>query len=826
MEFNRLIYWGLASIVFVTCSAPTHALVPEKSVSRVDIPGYVSTMEQSPDGRWIYVIVENKDESGIYILDAHVPSRPTVAYKLKLNLPTRIRVTSDGRSLYVLTRAGVDDASKQAAGLYLFDLADPSNPKKIQFAKSTSRLLATSNDDKIIAVDVQQDGEGKAIRLYDMTNRTALKVLASIDLREACPQWEIAEAAFITLSAEPARMFLRCQKALLGVDSFKVDNVVYDLSQSSRPTRVPFNMQFPAASRDNVFHYTYNLTNWVPDVRTLFSIHQSMLDDTSDPKSAVGSLYLLPEDGHSGHSMHIQESIGRVVIGPGYSKEPRKWRIVDVTNPKAPQILEEHLLEAQEYITSAQLTKDLRYLYLTGKDGILIFSTTGSIDVPALVKAHEDVLRKYRVSKIPESDRRSFADLVVSLEKAGIAALRDGAPAGMAIATRASILNDYAYFIRLSGKPVDSLEILDKVIGIQPERAVAHLNIAEAYRDSITPHSSLGLIEDVRNKIALHYQEYQQLTKKSVPEFDTLVSSHLSKSRPTVCQYLAEHANRGHLDQITIPPGWMDINDDGKYERTVLGYGMGTMGGEVWSVYDSSGKSINLTSDESDTGQMTFGVKYAPYAGSYYILNLNNERSAAIQNAEHITPDNRVETVCSFTQEMIETISDDKKPELCKAALEGKLQYVSFDKMHGLTIERLGRWASAPGAAAVVDIDNDGVSENLLEIGYMSSAGRGCDFNYLDMLDAYRSNFDNSPKRQLLLSAEGITPGGDTGHTGVPACGNSRYRVFKYEGKYYLEGKYDSDNPSTSDVQFHNVVLIDKGTVHSICKYKFQTISK
>ena len=824
MEFKRSHGMRLALFVFVTYSFPAYALAPEKPVSRVDIPGYASAMEQSPDGRWVYVIVENKDESGIYILDARIPSRPTIAYKLKLNFPTRMRLTRDGRNLYVLTRAGTDEVSKQAAGLYLFDLADPANPRKVQFSQSSSVFLATSYDDKILAIDVRQEGKGKAVRLYDMTNRTALNVLADIPLRQECSTYGEVELQRIVLGAEPPRMFLSYRNG----PHFRVatDCVLYDLSMPSRPTPLTINLNFLAASGGNVFHYTYNIGTWVPDVRTLFSIHRSMTDDQSEPKNALSNLYLFPEGGHSGHSMFVQESISRVVIGPGYSKEPGKWKIVDVTDPKSPQILEEHILVAQEYPVSAQLTKDLRYLYLTGKDGILIFSMVGGSDVQAIVKAHEEVLREYRYTKIPESDSRKFAALVARLEKAGIAALRQGAPAGMATVTRASILNDYAYFMRLSGKPVESLDILDRVVGIQPERAVAHLNMAEAYRDSITPNSSIGAIEDVRNKIALHYRKYQQLTKRSIPEFDTLVSAHLSKNRPTVCQYLADHVNRGKLDQVTIPPGWMDINNDGKYERTALGHGMGTMGGEVWSVYDGNGNSINLTSNESDSGQMTFGVKFTAYAGSYYILNLKNERSAAIQSVEHMTSDNRVETVCSFTQEMVETIAEAKKPGLCKAALEGKLQYVSFDKTHGLTIERLGRWASAPGAAAVVDIDNDGISENLLEIGYMSSAGRGCDFTYLDMLNAYRSDFENSPKRQLLLSAEGVTPGGNTGHTGVPACGNSRYRVFKYEGKYYLEGKYGVGNLSTSDVQFHNVVLIDQGAVHSICKFKFQTINK
>lgn len=826
MELKRSHGWILVSLVAMTASLPVYGLAPEKPINKLEIPGYVSAMEQSPDGRWVYVMVENKDESGIYVLDAQSPSKPRIARKFKLKLPLRMRLSRDGQDLYVLTHPGSDEASKRAAGLYQLDLSDPSDPKIAGFSQSTSRLLAASNDDKILATDVQQDGKGNVIRLFDMANRSGLKVVTDINLREACPQLETVVAATLALSAEPAQLFVRCQKALLGVDSFQAENLLYDLSIPSRPKRISIDMKWAAAHAGQVYRYTYTIGRWNNDVRTRVNIYLNMSDDTSDPKYALSTLNLFPNNGHDGHSMFVQEPLGRLVIGPGYSKEPGKWQFIDVTNPKSPRTLEEHILVAPEYIAAAKLTKDQRYLYVTSKDGIWIFQTTAGLDIPALVKAHASVLRDYRSRNISDSDRQSFEDFVVRLERADVGALRDGSPAGMSVETRAAILNDYAYFMRLSGKPVASLEILERVISIQPDRAVAHLNTAEAYRDSIVANASPGRTEDARNKITLHYRKYQQLTKRNNPEFDKLVRSHLSKSRPTVCQYLTEYVNRGRLDQITIPPGWMDINDDGRYERTALGYGMGTMGGEIWSAYNVNGDEITLTSSESESGPMTFGVKFVPYAGSYYILNLKNERSAAIQNVEHVTPDNRVETVCTFTQEMVETISDAKKPGLCKSALEGKLQYVSFDKTHGLTIGRLGRWASAPGAAAVVDIDNDGISENLLEIGYMSSAGRGCDFSYLDMLNAYRSDFDNSPKRQLLLSAQGVTPGGETGHTGVPACGNSRYRVFRYEGKYYLEGKYGVDNPSTSDVQFHNVVLIEKGTVQPICKFNFQTINK
>ena len=93
----------------------------------------------------------------------------------------------------------------------------------------------------------------------------------------------------------------------------------------------------------------------------------------------------------------------------------------------------------------------------------------------------------------------------------------------------------------------------------------------------------------------------------------------------------------------------------------------------------------------------------------------------------------------------------------------------------------------APGylikSSGNVDIDNDGLDENVIELSYESGAGQGCTFNYFELLAEDRKSLLNNSNSKPVRELQGIADEGYRGRN----CGNIENRLFKFDNKIYYE---------------------------------------
>lgn len=106
------------------------AQAPEKPVSTIDIPADIRSIDQSPDGRWLYVIAHDMNKpSGLYVLDVRDALKPIFTYYLPLGEPVAMRLAKDGSSIDIL------DAQRKTGNprelvwtLQHVDLGNPERP--------------------------------------------------------------------------------------------------------------------------------------------------------------------------------------------------------------------------------------------------------------------------------------------------------------------------------------------------------------------------------------------------------------------------------------------------------------------------------------------------------------------------------------------------------------------------------------------------------------------------------------------------------------------------------------------------------------------------
>ena len=130
----------------------------------------------------------------------------------------------------------------------------------------------------------------------------------------------------------------------------------------------------------------------------------------------------------------------------------------------------------------------------------------------------------------------------------------------------------------------------------------------------------------------------------------------------------------------------------------------------------------------------------------------------------------------------------------------------------------LGRYGSfATGNQLDIDFDNDGVTDELVELQFSSGGRRACSFTYFEIVDKSWSGFESSDRQQLLLDMQGIeSVGGFPGN-----CGGSQRKWFRFNGINYLEDSTVYTDPRYNNSQSHVIRYIKDGSIHNTCEFRF-----
>jgi uncharacterized protein len=369
------------------------------------------------------------------------------------------------------------------------------------------------------------------------------------------------------------------------------------------------------------------------------------------------------------------------------------------------------------------------------------------------------------------------------------------------------------------------LSTLDESLATTNTQALAKANMPDVVRTQ-----QRGWVNNVRNRCSevkclgdAYAARITQLA--SVPNFVNRDSSRSRQSSEDTesCQAVAHYANRDELtslkveflasskndDQLksifgnepelygsTVYMG-VDFNNDGKRDDLLI-TATGTMRvGRAYVRFGGLGASVE-TVDESESG--IYDLSVLAIGGNYYILSSDGNLPHKLWRMGR---GGSVDQVCTFQARppVVQLTVGQRKP-VCNAVSNHRIQYVSYNFTHHFVeLPHEDRyWSMYPtDGMAKADIDNDGKSDNVTEISYNSSAGRGCMLSFLATLDASGSNLPDNDLNRLLI-----------GELRGAVCG-AKQHIFVFGKQTYLDSSFEDGN--------RYIYLIKGNKAETACQY-------
>lgn len=262
--------------------------------------------------------------------------------------------------------------------------------------------------------------------------------------------------------------------------------------------------------------------------------------------------------------------------------------------------------------------------YLATTDGFNVKATENNDITKKLLKAQQKALNEYTLKG---ENSRNFK----ILEDAGIQNYIYVQPMGMSLKTYAGLLNDYAFFLGEFDYE-KSIEILNRVIQIDPNRGVAYLNRVEILFNTLYISeiriTQKDKVDTVKNIID-DYAKYKELTGRSINKWEKFVSFNLEvyPKNMNVCEYIFRYATEeklksfSRIEETFLRTHHIDINNDGHLELVYFDepkYGYKSYGGIRFQ--DSTGNWKKFDEDITRKKPSGYGFHIFSFEGKIYKL--------------------------------------------------------------------------------------------------------------------------------------------------------------------------------------------------------------
>ncbi|HVF15800.1 MAG TPA: hypothetical protein VNA21_02785, partial [Steroidobacteraceae bacterium] len=184
----------------------------------------------------------------------------------------------------------------------------------------------------------------------------------------------------------------------------------------------------------------------------------------------------------------------------------------------------------------------------------------------------------------------------------------------------------------------------------------------------------------------------------------------------------------------------------------------------------------------------------------------------------YVTPTNREVRICDFDTVVGSAVVEGGE-EVC-AALEANderielLEIASISPTNTYAPERPDTQARA---LAKIDVDNDGLEENLVEFAYSSGAGRGCENNYFELLADDGKSLASNSNAASVRELQSLTANGSGGRN----CGLVVNRLIRFADKIYFEA-----NAKNASGTPHELRILEGEAVASVCTFEREIRTK
>ncbi len=290
----------------------------------------------------------------------------------------------------------------------------------------------------------------------------------------------------------------------------------------------------------------------------------------------------------------------------------------------------------------------------------------------------------------------------------------------------------------------------------------------------------------------------------------------LAKSIATnieTCQLVADYANRGDLHSISLQPAiprpepeklerlmgkgldlpedlsywFVDLDHDGTPEHFVTVVDQEK--GDGYALARSTKKDSTVVGvNDNEDGNIYLSV--LSVNGRYYILSSTFPKLGKLWR---LAPNGEFVNMCKFSQREEPTIerTDGKENLVCRDASDNRIHPVVFSNLHAIsavTQEPLSGWSNLSEDLARVDINNDGLVDNVVRFTTLGS--HGCDTQYFATTDITRTHIPGTVLNDLLHSVLGtdrcsrnleIFVHGDVTYVGIQSWAPD-YTVYRIKG--------------------------------------------
>lgn len=780
---------------------------------------------------------------------------PTIASTLHLPTPPTVgQASADGKRFVTLLQA----KDKQQPTLQIIDTSDTQHPTLLGFLPINDGKWSLSDDGNTVLLVVPTEKEK-----YKKETRHEIIV---IDLSNAShPQelWRrtlLARKVIISASAN-AYAYSKLSSAKQGVWETTAEFVTGDRPSVTieEPEFSDGTMQF-SPHADFIVHnsssrqlYGWDLRSKTPksyqqefSAFSRYNCLSAVLDDgyivVKDTRISRFGIYesspgiprisTLAHDGSNSEYGQYCNSLNATSTDNKYVYPDGHGRLlqIDFKNPKSPTIRKRWQLPsdinplavAQNILISVTRNSepDLRFYRLD-------IEHSEPFDWQALEKAYASIMDTYNAA-VKAGKPIPYFDATLNLEKAGILNAVNAPIENISPQKASAILNDYGYLATKRRLSPDLIEhILKRAIELNPRRSLAHLNLADFFREQISFYGANGKdVNLLRKEIEEHYRKYLSLGGKLTPSIDAFLKGDqiLQTKNSDVCEAIAAYTNAGRLGELVSEAGTNLPFDDRNIDLAFTTEGTAHV--PVLYGFDST---TDFPLKDSDMPSPPSGTEDAWGGDELGLLTYRHENHILFyKDLQHPTSSISLSNgpVCTFSTDTLEKLGPNStERDLCVSLQNGMgpSPYV-FDGTSLMDRAKVStKWGESEiRGTHVLDITNNGKPANIAEIEMASGAGAGCDELFYEIVNADATQFVDDPQREMLMQLQHAMP---TNRYPILPCGN-KPSFFSYKNRLYFETKPAKWPPIDKWNQYHRVTTIIDGKVHEVCDFQFETTVK
>jgi hypothetical protein len=281
------------------------------------------------------------------------------------------------------------------------------------------------------------------------------------------------------------------------------------------------------------------------------------------------------------------------------------------------------------------------------------------------------------------------------------------------------------------------------------------------------------------------------------------------------------------IQPMLVESGVLDANNDGVADDVTIAMRDGTMRGEDLAFRPrgapKSAKPVDVDAKDFQPGDyLPFGARWLPYGGKVYTLYFEAEDLRYPTHLGFIDATNTEHLLCDFDHSERETFRALREADagLCRAVEQGGVTYAPVAAAADAYADSaIGRWMTRLAGRITVDFANRGTPAPLAMLAFESGAGRGCTFDYFDLLADGKiiASGERHASLMKLQDVELSEQGSQVFTDG--RCDGRTPRWFARDGRTYLD---IAGGPDVRGMEpFHEVRLLQGAQVTTMCRGSF-----